>query len=136
MIKKFKIYLKDGQIIELEMQRFKLQGQQITFYDKYDEVLENSFILFDEVAAIIPAKTEQSERSERSERFNIYLRRQKEPVEITAYDFEINESSEISFRRVNFSNHKSVLENLFIALSEVIAILPAGALAIAKYKTE
>lgn len=122
MPKRFKIYFKDSRIIELELSRFTIENKKLTLYDKYSDDIESLFISFEDIAAIIP---NELPKTETPELFQVYLRKHKEPIGITAYNFEINEPPEIIFKYRNFSNQRLKIENLYIDLSEVLAIFPA-----------
>ncbi len=133
MSKQFKVYFKDGKVVQLELNRFTLDNQKIILFDKDNSNDTSHFLPVSTVAAIIP---NEPDKTERPEQFKIYLKKHKAPVEITAYEFEIDDSSEIKFMCVNYSNRKYPVRDIYIDYSEVLAIFPVNTYAVTDVSTD
>jgi hypothetical protein len=119
MAQTFIIYLKEGGTLTLEFSRFQVDGNSFIVYDRFDQAANESFISFDNVAAIVPLK-----QSQRDWRFKVHLKTGSS-FEVSADLFKTTDGR-LQFYRHNHPREDLVLENLYVALSEVVLIMPAS----------
>lgn len=118
MAQTFIIYLKEGGTLTLEFSRFEVDGNSFIVYDRFNEAANEYFISFDNVAAIVPLK-----QSQRDLRFKVLLK-SGSSFEILADLFKTTDGR-LQFYRHNHPREDLLLENLYVALSEIVAIMPA-----------
>lgn len=123
MIRPFRIYTKKGSSLTLEFRRFELDGSSFTLYDSTDyPVKEAAFLSFENVAAIIPEKQAESDS-----RFKVYLK-SGESFEVVADMLKADEPPSVKFYWQRYPRNNEEVKNIYVALSEVVAIMPVGGL--------
>jgi hypothetical protein len=123
MIRPFRVYLKKGGSITLEFRRFEIDGNRFTIYDSSDfAAQEEAYLSFDNIAAIMPENQPESDA-----RFKVYLKG-GESFEVSATHFKTDEARGIKFYRQRYPRNGEEIKNVYVALSEVIAIMPVGGL--------
>lgn len=123
MVKPFRVYIKKGGSLTLEFRRFEVEGNTFTIYDSSDyPAKESAFISFDNVAAVIPEKQPESES-----RFKVYLKG-GDSFEVSAEFFQSDQPQGLRFYRQRYPRNDEEIKNIYVALSEVIAIMPVGGL--------
>jgi hypothetical protein len=133
----FKVYPKKGEIFTVQFDRFELKEKRFVLYnDVGREVSDNEgFLSFDNVAAILPDKQTAKGRI----RFLIYLKGQRgEPhselpafLEVYADAFEIGPNISFKWQQKDMLGKlfkEGSIEGIYIALSEVVAIMPSDGL--------
>lgn len=129
----FKIYPKEGEMFTLEFRRFELNGQQFTLYNEADKITNDGFLSYGNVAAIIPEHIHKRNHSHLwpdAVDFRVYLK-SSETFEINADLCDTTHPSSIKFfTKFYFDNKVQDIEvpNVYIALSDVVAIMPSGGL--------
>lgn len=123
MIRPFRVYLKKGESLTLEFRRFEIEGNSFTLYDSLDNpVKEEAFLSLDNVAAVIPEKQMESDS-----RFKVYLK-SGEMFEIVAELFKADQPPSVKFYRQRYPREDEEIKNIYVALSEVVAIMPVWGL--------
>jgi hypothetical protein len=127
-LRNFTVYPKKGEPFQLELRRFSFHDDTFTLYDSSDEASENGFLSFENVAAIHETN-QRRPKWEDVRCFEIRLLDRSEPLKIFAHYFKSN-SPTIEFYWINTRGPDDIrIENIYIALSEVVSITPAGGLA-------
>jgi hypothetical protein len=128
----FTIYPKDGgETFTAQFHKFELNesGDGFILYDDAHKPSKEGHLSFKETAAIIPNNLKEREDEIR---FLVYLKNRSEPLTIYAHAFEQSEPSLIFKRQLKDIRHNPYqewkLDAIYIALSEVIAVLPADGL--------
>jgi len=123
MLKKFTAYLKKGEPLTLEFRRFTFDSNGFTVYDSYNEAVPNrAFLSSDHIAAIIP-----EEQRESDSRFKVTLRN-GQSFEVVAEIFNIDQPPSVRFCWQQYSHRQEEIQNIYVALSEVVAIMPVKGL--------
>ncbi len=124
----FNVYPKRGEMFSLECSHFEFDENSFTLYDEGRSISKEGFLSFDNVAAILPADTPNPERAELI--FKVYLKNRPQPLEVTAYSFKTDQPPSVQFfRRVYYGDNPEVLiDYVYVALSEVVAIIPSDGL--------
>jgi len=127
----FNIYPKDGAMFQTQIYKLELnkKGDGFILYADDAKPSKESYLSFEKIAAIVPATLREEPRDIC---FLVYLKDQSEPLKIYANAFEALEPT-LVFKRhqkdIRGNPHDEyVLEEIYIALSEVIAVLPADGL--------
>ena len=112
----------------LEFRRFELKGDKFILYDSSDKESKEGFLSFTNVAAIIP----EQQRTEDALCFYVYLKG-KPHIEVFASTFEAEQEPSVTFRHQQKDMMRNIMnewpiENIYIALSEVVAIIPSDGL--------
>ncbi|HZT58168.1 MAG TPA: hypothetical protein VFA21_06015 [Pyrinomonadaceae bacterium] len=123
---KFNIYPKKGDMFTLEFRRFTFNENSFTLYDEGDSVNKDGFLSFDNIAAIMPQ--EQGGQSSNALTFKVYLKNRTEPLEVIAYGVNTEEPPSAKFYGRFYGHGDVPLNHVFIALSEVVAIIPSDGL--------
>lgn len=129
----FKIYPKEGKMFTLEFCRFELNGEQFTLYNEADKPTSDGFLSHLNVAAIVPEhihKRNHSHLFPDAVDFRVYLK-SSETFEINADSCDITHPSSVKFfSKLYFDDRIQDIEvpNVYVALSEVVAIMPSGGL--------
>jgi hypothetical protein len=127
----FHIYPKNGKMFEAQMYDFKLNetGDDLILCDDSNKPSKEYYLPFENVAAIVP----DNPRQETGDIcFLVYMKEQSEPIKVYASTFEALPSTLVFKRhqkdvRGNPFNEYD-LDGIYIAPSEVIAVLPADGL--------
>ena len=127
----FDIYPKDGQKFQAQIYKLTLnkKGDDFILYADDAKPSKEAYLPFEKIAAIVPASLKEEPGDIC---FMVYLKDQSEPLKIYANAFEALERT-LVFKRhqkdIRGNPHDEYeLEEIYIALSEVIAVLPADGL--------
>lgn len=123
----FRIYPKKGEPFLLDFAKFDFDEGCFTLYESPNRPLNHSFLSADHVAAVVPREME-SGRFRDEIRFRIYLKNRIDPIEIIAHEFDPKRERSINFYWLPLRHNevqRKKLENIYIAWSEVVAILPS-----------
>jgi hypothetical protein len=134
----FIIYPKKGDKLTLEFERFELKDSEFILYNDYDKESRAGFLSLDNIAAILPEKPYLPHRSsidydDKSSTYCVYLkdRPATEPIQIQAFVCDPSKPPSVQFFWKLFNVNKfeeHLIPNIFIAVSEVVAIMPLGGL--------
>ena len=134
----FHIYPKKGEKLTLAFDRFELREDQFVLYNDHDKESHAGFLSFANIAAILPDRlpdagrigiTEDTEPTE----FLIYLKGRSltDLIHIHAFNCDVSQppSVKLSWKVFNQNKYEDyVMTNIYIAISEVVAIMPSGGL--------
>lgn len=126
-MKQFNVYPKRGESFAIGCKRFSFESDHFVVYDSADEPSDNGFLSFENIAAICIAD-QWRPRLDDVRSFQIYLKGRTEPIVIFAHYFKTDALQGVGFFWINIRGEDVKIENIYIALSEVVAILPAGGL--------
>lgn len=118
MLKSFRVYLKNGRILTLKFYRFKYDEEQFTIYKSSDSVSSYTFLSFKLVAAIIPEEQQQNEYG-----YTVYLRNGNS-FEVPADFYLIENKLSVRFFLENPPQSEKEIDSIYVASSEVAAIMP------------
>jgi hypothetical protein len=118
MLKKFRVYLKDGSNIELELSRFTFDANSFTIYDANNYPASDTFLNFDGIAAIVP-----DQASDDATGFTIYLK-DNVSFKVAADAFRMDQPPSLKF----YFRPEKLIPNIYVCLTEVIAIIPSEGL--------
>jgi len=118
---KCKVYPKEGESFELQIPRFEFDEDGFKVYGTQNAVTDYAFLSIDNVAAIIP---ENPAKAVAPIPFHIYLKRRREPLEVSAHGFTTDKPPSVRFYW-KFQDRDEEIKNTYVALSEVVAVLPA-----------
>jgi hypothetical protein len=120
----FDIYPKKGKRFSLEFDRFVHSLDRFILYDSGHEPSHEAFLLFDAVAAIVP---QEQPHADDVEAYRIYLRNNEDEqyVKIHANVFDLTQPPSVKFyTRVVDNSERHEVTNVYVAISEVVAIIP------------
>jgi hypothetical protein len=126
----FTIYPKKGEPFNLEFEKFDFDGKTFTLYESRvgsdpAPFVRGSHLTVKHVAAIIPATAKN--RIPGEQRFRVYLKNRTDLIEVHACYFEPEGQTNVVFyweKVVHGNLKKTEIENIYIAWSEVVAIVP------------
>lgn len=118
MLKSYDVYLKNGEILKLELLRFEYDEERFTFYDSKDSVTSDAFLSLEDVAALIP-----EDQSEYKFWYVVHLKT-GHSIEVSADCFEIADPPSVRFLQGKPPQPNKEIEGIYVAQSEVIAIMP------------
>ena len=127
----FTIYPKKGEPFELEFENFNFDGKTFTLYEHRDgsdpaPIARGSRLTVKHVAAIIPV-TDKNRLLVPTKRFRVYLKNRTPHIEVEAEFFEPESQTNVVFYyqpMKHGSPQKEEVENVYVAWSEVVAIVP------------
>jgi hypothetical protein len=128
MLRKFTVYPKEGKEFTIECDHFEVRdGQFILFNDARQESNEG-FLSVAQIAAIMPERQDEKYAI----RFEVYLR-DKPPIPVFAHAFDLTQGPGVKFSRQEKDMRGAVinewpLDGIYIALSELVAIVPSDGL--------
>ena len=135
----FQIYPKKGKEFALAFDRFELREEQFVLYNDRDKESRAGFLSFANIAAILPdgkfkghGRVGLAYDTEPTE-FLIYLkdRPPTEPLHVVAFVCDTSQPPSVQFFWKVFNVNKfedHLIPNIYIAISEVVAIMPSGGL--------
>lgn len=130
MLKNFRVYPKNGEMLLLEWRNFEFNENSFTLYDSGNFPSKEGFLSFDNVAAILPE--EQSRPRPEAITFRVYLKNRKEPLEIAAHALDAEQPPSVKFYWQLQSGGGEIenteIPEIYVALSEVVAIIPSDGL--------
>jgi hypothetical protein len=128
MLRKFNVHPKKGEMFTIECESFEVKGGKFILYNDAHKESNEGFLSFDKVAAIIPER----QRTDHVICFCVYLK-DKPPIKVFAHAFDIEHEPSVSFS-IQEKDMRDIVINewpitdIYIALSEVIAIAPSDGL--------
>lgn len=136
---KFKVYPKNGKMFILICERFEARENSFVLYDWGNLESNEGILCFTEIAAIIPETQREGGQATPLIHFSVYLkdsfrlRDNEEQIEVLAHAFKIDQESGIAFFGQERGAEDKVInewpiEGIYIALSELIAIIPSDGL--------
>jgi hypothetical protein len=129
----FRVYPKKGEPFTILIDKFSRDGNRFIVYDETHNPSNEGFLSFDHIAAIVPQhlyKRPHTPQMRDSFDFRVYLRSEKQ-FDISADFCDTSDPETIIFA---FRNPRPTgpdrydIENLYIAPSEVVAIMPPDGL--------
>jgi hypothetical protein len=120
----FDIYPKRGKKFSMDFEKFEYSLDRFILYDSGHQPSREGFLLFDAVAAIIP----QNQACEDDvEAFRVFLRNREDQdyVKVHANVFDLAHPPGVMFyTRIEDESQLSQVRNIYVAVSEVVAIIP------------
>src|SRR5437868_6656965 len=132
----FTVYPKEGESFTIECTGIEFAAGQFTLYDLTDKLSKEGFLSPVNVTAIIPQPLPQPDIYNQfgSAEFQVFLRKRpiNEPLVIPAYSFTV-EMDNVKFYRntvdlETMASKEVEIKGIYIAPSEVVAIIPADGL--------
>jgi hypothetical protein len=125
MIQKFIVYTKKGAVLTVEMKSFEVQGDKFVLVDEAGKVSSEGFLSFDAIAAIVP----HTQKDKNTLCFNVHLKGKGQVAQVHAGAFDMSDSKSVKFTYRQYDMMGSVanewpVENIYVALSEVVCIIP------------
>jgi hypothetical protein len=109
------------------LRKFSFQNDTFTLYDSSDEASENGFLSVENVAAIYETNQRRPPWDD-IRCFEINLINRKEPLKFFAHYFKC-QAPTIEFYWINTRGPDDIrIENIYVALSEIVSLMPAGGL--------
>lgn len=134
----FHIYPKEGERFALAFERFEVRGDHFVIYNDRSKESHAGFLSLANIAAILPDRLPDGERigltyETKPIEFLIYLkgRPPTDPIRIQAFSCDVSEppSVKLFWKVLNQNRYEDyAMTNLYIAISEVVAIMPSGGL--------
>lgn len=118
---KFNVYPKEGDPFEVQLPRLEFDEDGFTVYGTQNAASGYAFLSMENVAAIIPERQGQADNPMR---FHVYLKRRDEPLEVFAHSFKTDEPPSVRFYWT-FQGRAEKIRDTYVALSEVVAVVPA-----------
>lgn len=125
-MKRFTIYPKKGETFSLTFTRFALEGERFVLYDSLNESSDNGFVSFENVAAVCVEEQRHPVRED-LRRFEVRLKNRAEPLEVYADCFRMI-SGAVEFYFWGTRGRDKKIDDIYVAISEVVSITPAGGL--------
>jgi hypothetical protein len=122
MLKSFRVYFKNGEILTFKFLRFEYDEEQFIIYDSKDSAASDAFLSFKPVAAIIPVEQQENEYW-----YTVYLK-SGNSFEVSADRFIMGDKINVSFFWENTPQPDVEVDNIYVARSEVVAIIPSEGL--------
>lgn len=128
---KFHIYPKEGERFEADLRKFEINasGDGFTLHDDANQITKEGYLSFYNVAAIIPVTLQKQDDMIT---FLVHLRDKDNPLEIFAHAFDVvGPVLTFLWQRTDMMGtilQEAPIDGIYIALSEVISILPADGL--------
>lgn len=131
----FTIYPKGkGKAFPLTCERFELKADRFILYNSVDKESQIGYLALYKVAAIVPDRQDEARGYPNSPfRFFVYLKDRDEPIHIFANAFKTENQLHVIFLNQDKDMGGNVeqewpLTNIYVATSELIAILPSDGL--------
>jgi hypothetical protein len=128
----FIVYPKEGEPFCLEFAKFEFNGTNFVFYESRTpgaRPSEHAYMSVAHVAAIVPSRT-VSGRYGDERRYRVYLKGRTQTIEVVAHEFDLTGEMIVFYWLSVGSNNleRDVVENIYLAKSEVLAIFPVDGL--------
>lgn len=117
----FIVYPKEGEPFPLKIPRLVINENKLNVYNDRNAESNYGFLSMDNIAAILPDNLGEAESAII---FNLYLKDKKEPLKVSAHTFKANEPPSVRFYW-RYGDREEEIRDLYVALSEVVAIVPA-----------
>jgi hypothetical protein len=127
-MKCFRVYPKKGEPFDLELRRFSVNDRAFTLYNSSDEPSNDGFLSFENVAAVHDTNQRRPDWED-VRCFEVRLIDRTEPLKVFAHYFKSDRPPSVEFYWINIKGPDDIrIENIYIALSEVVSITPTGGL--------
>ena len=127
----FTVYPKEGETFPIHIYKFEVSGsgEHFTLYDDSSNESYEGYLSFEDIAAIVPDGLRERQGDIC---FLVYLKNRAEPLKIYANAFE-DAAPSLVFKRhqkdiMRRPYDEYTLDGIYIAVSEVIAVIPADGL--------
>lgn len=133
----FHIYPKKGKSFTLAFDHFELRGDEFALFNDLDKESRAGFLSSANIAAIIPDRLPQGHLglayNAQPIQFLIYLKERPpaEPLHVEAFVCDVSQPPSVQFFWKLFHVNKfedQLIPNIYVAISEVVAIMPSGGL--------
>lgn len=133
----FDIYPKKGDKFALEFHHFELRASEFVLYNDLHKESRAGYVSLENIAAVIPANLPEIRSRLHYDAepitFCVYLkgRKPEDPIQITAFVCDASQPPSVKFFWKLFNVNKfedQLLPNIYVATSEVVAIMPLGGL--------
>jgi hypothetical protein len=124
---RFIVYPKEGEPFRVNLPRFEFSEDGFKVYGDQNAATDFAFLSLENVAAIIP---ENQAQASAAVLFHVYLKRRKKPLEVSAHTFKTDKPPSVRFYW-RFQNRDEEIKNTYVALTEVVAVVPADPSAVA-----
>jgi hypothetical protein len=129
----FVIYPKKGEPFKTEMHHFEFSKTEFVLYDDYREPSKDGFLAFRNVAAIVRESllghTEPPGAYQARVYFDVYLKEREKPITICADSLDFSDPPSLMFYARQWANaERFLLDGIYIALDDVVAVLPSDGL--------
>lgn len=115
----FTVYPKEGKPYKLRFPRLVIHPDKLEVYNEYNAESKYGFLSMQNIAAIIPDKPGAAAEPIH---FHIYLKRREKPLSVFAHTFKADEPPSVRFY---WRTSEEEIRNTYVALSEVVSIVPA-----------
>jgi len=119
-INEFVVYPKDGEPVVIEIRRFEILNGAFVLYDTHDQVTTDRYLMFSNVAAIVPSKQRRTDS-----RFTVRLKNGRS-FEVCADSFIVDDSVTVKFFARRYTSEQEEVVGIYIAPKEVLAIIPVS----------
>jgi hypothetical protein len=130
-VTRFRVYPKrEGKPFEIEIHRFEYQADGLVLYDTTNRASNEGYLNLDNIAAVVPEPSLNAPTNRSYVTFNIHLKGyEDEPIAIAANELNYDDEFRLLFSWLLWDDEKDhlkpfPLKNLYIAKSEVIAVIP------------
>ena len=128
-LRTFTVYPKKGEAFTIKCEHFEVKDSKFILFNDSYEASSEGFLSFDRVAAIMPERQDDKYAI----CFDVYLKDRQSPLQVFAHAFDIETGPSILFCRQDKDirgkvMHTDPIETVYIAVSEVVAIMPADGL--------
>jgi hypothetical protein len=124
---RFIVYPKEGKLFELDVPRFEFNEDGFKVYGTHNAATDFAFLSLENVAAIIP---ENQGQATGPILFHVHLKHREKPLDVFAHTFKTDEPPSVRFYW-RFQTRDEEIKNTYVALSEVVAVVPADPEAVA-----
>jgi hypothetical protein len=129
-VQNFHMYPKKGKPFTVLIDEYRREGNRFVVYDETHHPSNDGFLSFEHIAAIVPEQP-QTRPSNHHMRdafdFRVYLR-SGEHFDINADSCDTSDPATIKFFVVNRRGENVEIKGIYIAPSEVVAIMPPDGL--------
>jgi hypothetical protein len=121
----FTIHLKKGNSFKINCAKIEYTDESFILYDSSSHKTEEGYLSFKAVAAIIP---DEQPHQGQMEAYRVQLKNNQH-VDVYAHSFDLNTKPSVKFYLKRSDAGASLeVKNVYVATSEVIAIIPAKGL--------
>lgn len=125
----FTVYLKRGDSFKMSCANIEYAYDTFILYDSANQKSEEGYLSFKAVAAIIP---DEQPRQDQIEAYRVQLKNNQH-VDVYAHSFDLKAKPSVKFYlKLSDAGEPREVKNVYVATSEVIAIIPAQGLRIGR----
>lgn len=118
----FTVYPKEGEPFKVRLLgRLVFTADDLKVFNDQNAETRYSYLSMKNIAAIVP---DNPGRADDSILFHVYLRGRETPLEVSAHAFKTTEPPSVRFYW-KFQGRDEEIRNTYVALSEVVAVVPA-----------